>query len=236
MKIWAISDTHTYHNILPVPEVDMVIFCGDATISIDSNKNPNVFFSSKELFHFCEWFFDLPIKYKVFVPGNHDLACQRPSMGFEQLFTENGCIYLQHDYTEVEGLRIFGSPYTHIFSAAKWAFKAAKHKMNKYWNQIPDDLDILITHGPPFATLSYTDDKETGKIVDAGCKHLYTRVNEIKPRFHFFGHIHNGESKQGPILNYGNLTRNGTNFYNCSVVTDRKFGEVTNHGHIINIG
>ena len=32
MKIWHISDTHTYHGLLDIPEnIDMVIHSGDAT-------------------------------------------------------------------------------------------------------------------------------------------------------------------------------------------------------------
>ena len=32
MKIWHISDTHTFHNLLEIPEnIDMVIHSGDAT-------------------------------------------------------------------------------------------------------------------------------------------------------------------------------------------------------------
>ena len=32
MKIWHISDTHTFHGLLDIPEnIDMVIHSGDAT-------------------------------------------------------------------------------------------------------------------------------------------------------------------------------------------------------------
>lgn len=57
------------------------------------------------------------------------------------------------------------------------------------WNKIPDDTDILVTHTPP---VGHGDLCCTG--VRAGCVELLTTVQQrVKPKYHVFGHIHEGE-------------------------------------------
>ena len=52
---------------------------------------------------------------------------------------------------------------------------------------IPDDTDILITHGPPL----YFGDLNEGN-EHSGCGDLLNTVkNRVKPKIHAFGHIHN---------------------------------------------
>jgi hypothetical protein len=59
--------------------------------------------------------------------------------------------------------------------------------LNK-WNLIPDDTDILVTHGPP---LGYGDHARGQRHV--GCVDLLNTVRmRVKPQFHIFGHIHEG--------------------------------------------
>ena len=58
----------------------------------------------------------------------------------------------------------------------------------QYWDQIPDNLDVLITHGPPFGIL----DQITSDTEHFGCEELLKAVEEKKPKVHIFGHIHGG--------------------------------------------
>ena len=78
-------------------------------------------------------------------------------------------IYLEHEFVEIEGLRIFGSPYTTYYCGS--AFQIEHEKLKIYWESIPENLDILITHGPPFGILDFTTKK-----VHAGCKFLLEKV------------------------------------------------------------
>lgn len=55
----------------------------------------------------------------------------------------------------------------------------------KLWKDIPKDIDVLVTHGPPYGILDFTIRKEY-----AGCKGLLKFVEIIKPQAHIFGHIH----------------------------------------------
>ncbi len=109
MKIWHISDTHTYHGLLKVPEgIDMVIHSGDAT----NPRDP--YASEQEMLNFISWFGSLPIKHKIFVAGNHDLCIER-NLITKIDFMKNGIVYLENDYAEVEGIKIWGSPFTPTF-------------------------------------------------------------------------------------------------------------------------
>ena len=53
-------------------------------------------------------------------------------------------------------------------------------ELNEALSVIPDELDVLITHGMPFG---YCDGNH-------GCKFLLNQVKQSKPRFHIFGHHH----------------------------------------------
>jgi predicted phosphodiesterase len=135
MKIWHISDTHTYHGLLKVPEgIDMVIHSGDAT----NPRDP--YASEQEMLNFISWFGSLPIKHKVFVAGNHDLCIER-NLVTKIDFMKNGIVYLENDYAEVEGIKIWGSPFTPTFGEG-WAFNKKRSALHDIWKHIPDDTDI----------------------------------------------------------------------------------------------
>ena len=71
MKIWHISDTHTYHRLLEVPtDIDMVIFSGDCSNPRDPYPN------EVEVRGFIDWYRSLKIQYKIFVAGNHDTSIE----------------------------------------------------------------------------------------------------------------------------------------------------------------
>lgn len=55
----------------------------------------------------------------------------------------------------------------------------------KLWSMIPENTDILVTHGPPYGILDTNIQNQ-----HTGCPHLLQRVLAIKPRLHVFGHIH----------------------------------------------
>ena len=98
------------------------------------------------------------------------------------------CLYLQDSKTEVFGLKIYGTPWQPKFCG--WAFNLDRgHALMEKWDQIPDDTDILITHTPP---VGYGDLCSTG--IRAGCVELLTSVQQrIKPKYHIYGHIHEGD-------------------------------------------
>ena len=225
MKIWHISDTHTFHGLLQVPEgIDMVIFSGDCSNPRDPYTN------EQEVRNFITWFDSLEIKHKIFVAGNHDTSIEKGLITKDNF--DQCCIhYLENTHTIIEGIKIFGSPHTPDFGS--WAFMKARHKLDRIWDKaIDDDTDIIIVHGPPKGVLDKSYDRR-GNMESCGDKSLLNKVNKVQPKLMLFGHIHNCDD----IINAGifKFSTYDTLFSNGSVVTDGKFGKLSSNGNILEI-
>lgn len=207
MIITFISDTHSLHNNINLPGGDLIIHAGD--------------FSSRgykhELKNFLKWFSKLNYDEKIFISGNHDWNFQdnpEISKNLVNEYKEKGIIYLQDDHTYIgdypDLIKIYGTPWQPFF--LNWAFNLPRNgqELKNKWDNIPQDTDILITHGPPFGHL----DKVINKNDNLGCELLNNRVNTIKPKIHIFGHIHTG---------YGYKLSNGTHFINASVLNEQYY-------------
>lgn len=218
MKILCISDTHGQHNQLNLVDADMIIHAGDCT----NQRDP--YLNAPELEVFYNWYKSLPYKYKVYIPGNHDTSFPR---NLVQIPDE--IIVLCHNETEIEGVKMFGSPYTPEFGQG-WAYNVDRSKIQRYWNQIPDDTDIIITHGPAKGIMDLTYGRDNN-LKQCGCGSLLHTIKEIKPKYHIFGHIHD----ESGIFNGGilNVPKIGTTFVNAS--TNNLRLEVVNHGILIEI-
>jgi Icc-related predicted phosphoesterase len=217
--------THTYHGLLDIPEnIDMVIHSGDAT----NPKNP--YLSEDEMQNFIYWYSLLPIKHKVFVAGNHDVCIERNFIKKDD-FERAGIIYLENDFVEIEGIKIWGSPVTPTFGDG-WAFNKNRAKTHELWQHIPDDTDIVVVHGPPATILDLSYNREN-KLEFCGDTALMKRLLDINPKLVCFGHIHNCKD----IINAGTrkLSIRDTIYSNGSVVTDGKFGKLTSNGNIFEI-
>lgn len=192
MKFVLISDTHNRHEKLKVPEGDVLIHAGDITGAG----------SLKDTLGFFRWFGNLPHQHKIFIGGNHDFLLENTCFDTHQ-YLPAGVVYLQDTFVEINGIKIYGSPYTPEF--LNWAFmKKRGTDIKAVWDKIPDGIDVLITHGPPFKILDMTT-----KNVNVGCEDLLDKVLRIKPKIHVFGHIHEC---------YGKLEMEGTKFFNASVL------------------
>jgi Icc-related predicted phosphoesterase len=81
-------------------------------------------------------------------------------------------------------------------------------ELNQKWNNIPEDTDILITHGPAFGYC----DKVIGQYDNLGCELLTKRIKTIKPKIHVCGHIHSGRNI---------VFDDGTLYINASVLDEQ---------------
>jgi len=112
---------------------------------------------------------------------------------------ERGITYLQDSGCEIEGVKFWGSPWQPWFF--DWAFNLERgEQLRRKWALIPDDTDVLITHGPPAGILDLCPD---GRRV--GCGDLRLRVEQIEPMAHIFGHIHHSAGQVEPLV--GRRTR-----------------------------
>lgn len=181
MKIVFISDTHGQHRKLKnLPKADLIIHGGDVS----------KLGKAHEVEDFIHWFLRLDYAHKIFIAGNHDFYFEDYSRDFIQKKLTSNCHYLSNSGVEIEDVKIWGSPVTPTFF--NWAFNVNRGKpIQKYWNMIPSDTDILVTHGPIGGIL----DRTTSNI-NAGCDDLLKTVNKVKPKFHLFGHIHEAYGKE----------------------------------------
>ena len=210
MKITFISDTHNKHAQVTssLPGGDLLIHAGD--MSSMGYKH--------EIQQFLKWFNGLDnYTHKIFIAGNHDWGFQNdPKMCQEQLEFYNKVTYLQ-DNLEVIGedyetaVKVYGSPWQPEFY--NWAFNLPRlgDDLKKYWSMIPDDTDVLITHGPPNEARDFVSNWRQGD-VNVGCELLRYRVDQIKPLVHVFGHIHGA---------YGAAHIKDTLFVNASICTEQ---------------
>lgn len=220
MRAWIISDSHSKEKLLKVPEgIDMVIHAGDA----GTYKSPSM--NANGILDFLSWYRSLDIAEKVFIPGNHDGSIEAgliPKSEFD------GIHLLQHEAKVIAGLKFFGSPYTPEFH--QWAFNVPRNRLEQYWKDIPEDTDILVTHGPPKGILDLTIN-EDGHPFQCGCKSLWNRIKVVQPRFHIFGHIHQeSDCPNAAMMNVNGLK---TTFINAAVV-DLQY-KICNNGFVIEI-
>ena len=225
IRIWHVSDTHTFHNLLVVPKnIDIVVFSGDCSNPRESIEN------SKQVLEFLQWYGKLPIKHKIFVAGNHDVSIERKLID-DWAFIDNNIIHLWDQEANIEGLKIWGSPYTPSFGLG-WAFNRDRSKIGQIWDTIPKDVDIIVTHGPPKGVLDLSYNRD-GTLKFCGDKALKRVIRIINPKLVCFGHIHNydGITNQG----YTKLADGDTIYSNASIVTDGKFGIINNNGNIFEL-
>lgn len=200
-----------------LPEGDILIHAGDCT-----NRG-----AQHEVTEFIHWFQNLKgYDHKIFIAGNHDFAFEEMYQPYHkedydwlrhlltpENLSQSDVTYLFDEELVIEDprfsrpIKIYGSPWQPEFY--NWAFNLPRNgeELEKKWNAIPDDTDILITHGPAFGYLDITPGNQR-----VGCEILNVRIEKIKPLIHVFGHIHHS---------YGIVDRNGVNFINASICNER---------------
>lgn len=215
LKIVFIGDTHNKHNKLTIPECDILIHSGDWSM----------YGRKSETEHFAKWLNKQPAKHIVVTAANHEVEFEREYPQSLNWITD-GCpraTVLIHESIEIEGIRIFGSPWTPAFGFG-WAYNAgrdpveASHTFKPFigdlWKDIPLDTNILITHGPGVGTLDEALDYRSGKIQNVGCRELTNRITQLLDlKIHAFGHLH---------LNGGkSMELGGVNYINTAMCDDQ---------------
>lgn len=203
MKITFISDTHGKHAELTdkLPGGDVLIHSGDFMRGG---------YEEGEAIDFFDWLeHDVTgYEYKIIIAGNHDRLFENEPEQAAKLMGAYcpSVIYLQDSSFKINGIKFYGSPWTPAFN--NWAFNVERDSdaIEEKWNQIPDDTDILITHGPPWGYLDYTP--YGGHV---GCERMNNKIVETQPIIHVFGHVHSS---------YGHKYNDKTDFINASNLND----------------
>jgi len=212
MRLVLLSDTHTMHDQVVVPDGDVLIHAGDLTFTGRRDQ----------WIAALAWFGNLPHPHKIYIAGNHDF-------GSEHFCRSVGNIdYLDNSGVSIDGHTFWGSPITPTFG--RWAHMSDPEVIHEYWDKIPNDTEVLITHGPPYGILD-----ESGLVDNPGHlgdEALHDAVSErVQPAIHAFGHIHGGYGYKYPIRGAEDIP--DIEFYNCSVVNEEY--EVVNAPWVVDI-
>ena len=214
-KVLCISDTHGKHSQIPLEwleDADIIIHAGDI-----SNVG-----GLTEIEYFCEWFSSLSqYKHKIFIAGNHDFGFEKIPVHATRVVREYPNItYLEDSMVEVEGLKIYGTPWQPEF--LNWAFNVKRGSdLAKKWSEVPSNVDILITHGPAYGMVDWVEPRknhggEFRKFIDGGnvgCEDLLDAVTtRIRPKYLISGHIH---------CAYGEMVRDNINFINAATLNEQ---------------
>lgn len=224
MRIVCISDTHGLHSIMegyqPLPKGDILIHAGDCT----NVGKPH------EVIEFVEWFMNVKgFDTKIFIAGNHDFAFEKinqphhkgdfdwfNSIMNEENLSQSDVIYLEDSEFTIESsefskpIKFYGTPWQPEFF--NWAFNLPRQgkELEEKWDKIPDDTDVLITHGPPHGIRDFVNGHFGPNSV--GCELLRYRIEQVKPVLNIFGHIHEA---------YGAAYIKDTFYVNASICTER---------------
>ena len=198
MRIIAISDTHCQLEKIKIPKGDILIYAGDLTYAgriTDVIKELDILKEKTKGFQRV-----------LLTCGNHDWLGEQDPMLMEQVCKDRGITYLCDSSIEINNVKFYFSPYQPEFN--NWAFNLPRGTaLERKWSAIPSDVDVLVTHGPPYGILDLRPD---GRRV--GCMHLRKRIFELNNlKYHIFGHIHGG---------YGKLYQGGVHYRNVSVCTE----------------
>ena len=201
MRIVCLSDTHGRHKkVKDIPDGDVLVFAGDVTPRGEIGNLGN----------FNKWVGKFPHKHKILVAGNHDWCFERENLLAREMMSN--VTYLEDSEIVIDGIKFYGSPWQPEFMG--WAFNLPRgEKLEKVWDRIPDDTNVLVTHCPPYSVLDLViNDRsnENGEMV--GCQDLANRILSLKElRLHVFGHIH---------CAYGETFLNEVHCINASICTE----------------
>lgn len=188
MKIVALADPHgpDYMNRHRLPEGDVLIVCGDLTYTGDLN----------ELRATAAALERQPHAHKIVIAGNHDFCLEgrkfrlphindRIRTEAESILSNAGLVYLNQTSHHINGVHFYGTPWTPEYHA--WAFNADRNweGSGRKWDALPNDVDVLLAHGPPFGYGDLTANNER-----VGCTYMANAIKTKCPRFVCYGHIH----------------------------------------------
>jgi len=220
MRILCISDTHQRQNRLNLVECDVLLIAGDVCSSGEIWQFEN----------FIKWLKRESEKFRkaYIIAGNHDWCFMKTKTLALDVLKENfgdKVEYLEDSESVFEGLKFYGSPWQPEFN--RWAFNVPRgEKLKSIWDNIPNDVDVLITHGPPHGIGDLVSN------VHVGCADLFERVRRLDHLFlHVFGHIHSGNG------HYTSEAAPNVNFCNASICDEQyEPSNMAHFVHLINLG
>jgi len=193
MRLVCISDTHNQLDKVKIPSGDILIHSGDLTYNGTLKEIHKFRFDMRPLVK--------KFKHVLVCAGNHDWLFETdPSLG-KLLMKESRITYLEDSSVTIDGINFYGSPHSLFFCS--WAFNKYEPELERIYNKIPLDTDVLFTHTPAYGIL---DENEVG--THCGSVSLLNRIKELNPLLHINGHLHES---------YGQTIIGPTTFINAAI-------------------
>jgi Icc-related predicted phosphoesterase len=198
MKLICLSDTHNQLTKVDIPDGDVLIHAGDF-----SNSG-----NYADHYTFAKQFGAYPHKHKIVVFGNHDVYAEKQTNIIRELFKEHGITVLLDEEIIIDGFKFYGSPWVPRYGNWAWMRDRGRHIGVKFDN-IPENVDVLITHGQPYGILDTTIYGNGNQ----GCKELLKACIDKQPKHVMGGHLHHEGGTQ--------LTKHGMTFYNLAICDEQ---------------
>lgn len=181
MKVIATADLHG--SLPEIEPCNILLIAGD----ICPIRSHNLEDQREWLLNtFSGWLRNVPADHIVGIAGNHDFVFESdPALARELPWT-----YLIDEHVDIEGLRIFGTPW--VPNLRNWAFYGGQDGCAIFKNgRFPENIDVLLSHGP-MRGFGDTVGPLGGGPVEVGCIYMRERVRDLKPRAFVCGHVHEG--------------------------------------------
>ena len=227
MKLYAISDNHGKLDF-KVPPCDLLLHAGDvcpdyAPGSSWGSSMQEQWLSSKWL----NWRDEQPIKIVMGTFGNHDFISRYskvpPNFNIDHLLVLDGpCTCGDEGKKGPHGdscckgnIKVWFSPWSNTFGG--WAWMKDPMYLEEIYDHIPDNVDIIVSHQPPYGYGDQVPERYRFSAADlendghVGSKELLATIDRVKPKAVVCGHIHSG---------FGSYDHNGTKIYNVSLVNE----------------
>lgn len=182
MIVYCISDIHA---CLPqIEECDLLLIAGDICNGFGYIATKHWHWIDRVL---RPWLRDIPAKHVIATLGNHDhLWYEKPDMvpkdlRWNLLIDQETHIYFD---SSDRPLRIYGTPWT-LWNGG-WSYNETPKEIGKWWEKIPEGIDILLCHQPPYGL------GDRDGLYNLGCPQLKSRIEKVKPKLVVTGHIHKG--------------------------------------------
>ena len=212
-RVLIISDTHGA-PLENLPKADLLIHCGDLSMTGGYTQYQDALHMISQvdapvkLVIAGNHDYTLDQAYVSTHPEDTTQAAYDKARTLWSQAKHDGITFLDEGTHEIRlaneaSVRIYASPYTPEFMDWGFAYERNEDRFNPpaasledaqniASNPVPSldstgPIDLLVTHGPPFAILDKTFSNE-----NVGCPHLLRAVMRSRPLLHVFGHIHEG--------------------------------------------
>jgi Icc-related predicted phosphoesterase len=218
MRIVALSDQHGH---LPaIPPCDLLIIAGDVCpdrvgpfLAARDPDQQEAWFNR----HIRPWLAGTGAPHTFLTWGNHDWCGQANSFRDDSPAGATTGLRILVDTAATvsispggEAVTVWATPWSSQFM--DWAFMKPPADLERIYAQIPEQIDILVSHQPPYGFGDRYRHQSSGRIEHLGSRELLTAIDRIRPKLVICGHIHDGHGR----FDYEDIP-----IYNVSIVDEQ---------------